>query len=265
MEGRPLAIQRSVSMEESPWSESTVTSERFPVTNEAQPELGQQESRAVNRTKGLVYIVIFFCAIAVGFWSHYELERQDLDNFRVAYLGFATELLEGSERNVLQAFSRLQVITDAITSHADVWPAATLPNFDVRTTPNFESETDPELFLFAPMVTNVTKRDWEAYAWERQGWIQEDLSLRGLDTVDPGTIPRRIHPFFGDDNYDLDEIDKYGTYVLTDGSLVLVSLFVFLAVMVDSFSSFVASGTGTYGCINPSVRSIFPPILSPHD
>jgi hypothetical protein len=28
-----------------------------------------------------------------------------------------------------------------------------------------------------------------------------------------------MNPYFGDDEYDLDEIDKYRTYLLTDGSL----------------------------------------------
>jgi hypothetical protein len=207
MEGRALAIQRTASVDE-----SSETSERTPTAAEPVNELAHKESRVVNRTKGLVYFVILQCAIAVGLWSHYQLKRQDLENFRATYSGLATELLEGSERNALQVFARLHAIAEAITSEAEAWPAATLPNFDRRTTPSVKSNTDPELYMFAPMVTNVTKREWEAYAWERQGWIQEDLKLRGLDeSVDPGTIPRRIHPYFQDDEYSSDEIGTYGT------------------------------------------------------
>jgi hypothetical protein len=214
MDRRAVAsIGQSDSYDASSSPESTDPSGPAPYS-EPEPVLAKKESRAVNQTKGLVYIVILVCALAFGYWSHDHLKRQDMEKFRATYHGFANELLEGSERNALQAFSRLHSISQAITSEAKAWPEASLPNFDKRTTPFVVSDTDPELYLFAPMVTNVTKRSWEDYAWEHQGWIKDDLNLRGLgDSVDPGEIPRRIHPFFEDDEYDLDEIDKYGEFL----------------------------------------------------
>jgi hypothetical protein len=78
------------------------------------------------------------------------------------------------------------------------FPNATLPNFDIRTTDPFEKLAGAELFLFAPIVSPENRRGFEQYAWEHQGWIKEDLALRGLGKVDPGSIPSRIYSFNGD-------------------------------------------------------------------
>lgn len=187
---------------------STISRDQTQVTPKS--KLAAKESRVVNRTKSLVYIVILVFAVALTIWSHLHLKQQEADRFQVAYESHATALLDGAERNAKQIFANLDSLTEAISSHADVWPNATLPYFDKRASPSVNATGD-QLRLFAPIVTTETKRGWEEYTWGKKDWVNDDLVLRGLDgSVDLAKIPRRTHPYFPNDDYDLNEITEYG-------------------------------------------------------
>lgn len=72
-----------------------------------------------------------------------------------------------------------------------------MKNWDILASGEFEQSVGPELFLFAPLVPDDLKDGWEEYAVQNQGWIKEDLALRGID-VDPGNISDEIFAY----NYD---------------------------------------------------------------
>mmetsp|Transcript_46094 Transcript_46094/g.112587 ORF Transcript_46094/g.112587 Transcript_46094/m.112587 type:complete len:433 (+) Transcript_46094:1591-2889(+) len=80
-----------------------------------------------------------------------------------------------------------------------VWPNVTVKNFDIITTEAFEQFVGPELYLFAPVVSDAKRKEWETYADDNQGWIREDLFFRGLQNINPGYIPEEIYSFHGDD------------------------------------------------------------------
>lgn len=87
----------------------------------------------------------------------------------------------------------------AATATDSVWPNVTIRNFDILTTELFEQFVGPELYLFAPIVSEEKRKEWEQYAHDNQGWIREDLFFRGLQNVNPGYIPNEIYSFGGDD------------------------------------------------------------------
>jgi hypothetical protein len=78
------------------------------------------------------------------------------------------------------------------------WPNVTIQNFDILTSNAFEDDVGPELILFAPIVEDAQQKEWEEYAVQNQGWIKEDLALRGFEGVDPGEISDEIYAY----NYD---------------------------------------------------------------
>ena len=202
--------------------------------------LAKRETVAVNRSKYLVYVVLSVAAVAIGVGTHFYVKGNEKEDFESKFNGYADELLEGAERNAKDIFGQLLSVSHALTSHmlstaatnnTSPWPNATLPQFDIRTTPAFETFTGPELFLFAPMVSSEQKKSWEAYAWDHQNWIEQDLYFRGLSgSVHPGMITKRIHPFFPDDEYDLDEIETYVPLwqvgpVPTNASILMLDLY----------------------------------------
>jgi len=215
--------------------------------DESSNALAKRETVAVNRSKYLVYLVLSMAAVAIGVGTHFYVKGNENEDFESKFNGYADELLEGAERNAKDIFGQLLSVSHALTSHmlsttaaaattdnttsSSPWPNATLPQFDIRTTPAFETFTGPELFLFAPMVSSEQKKSWEAYAWDHQNWIEQDLYFRGLSgSVHPGTITKRIHPFFPDDEYDLDEIETYVPLwqvgpVPTNASILMLDLY----------------------------------------
>ena len=78
----------------------------------------------------------------------------------------------------------------------------TLPNFDIRSTDSFSKSAGTETITFAPIVPRELKRQWEAYAFQQQGWIREDLDYRGQNEVDPGSIPKRIYSAIEGDDFE---------------------------------------------------------------
>jgi hypothetical protein len=126
------------------------------------------------------------------------------------FVDYATEVIESTESNAKEFLGKLVSVSNTLTSYSmdtkKNWPNITLPNFDIRTTESFESLVGPELFLFAPIVSSENRRGFEEYAREHQGWIKEDLELRGLGKVDPGNIPFQIYSFSGD--YEEEALEK---------------------------------------------------------
>jgi class 3 adenylate cyclase len=147
---------------------------------------------------------------------------------------FATEILDSADFNAKDVLGKLQSISNTFTSYsmdtARSWPNTTLPHFDIRTTNSFEKLADFELFLFAPVVEPLQRRGFEEYAWDHQGWIEEDLAVRGLGKINPGKIPRRIYSFNGDyeeeaRDYNIQVPIWQVAPVPTDAGIILLDLY----------------------------------------
>lgn len=96
-------------------------------------------------------------------------------------------------------------MSDALTSFtqgndSSEWPFVTLPNFDIRSKSKLEKVTGSENTIFAPIVPSVLKKQWQQYAIDHQEWIKDDLFYRERTDVDPGLLPRKIYPFFEEDD-----------------------------------------------------------------
>ena len=128
-----------------------------------------------------------------------------MGKFEAKLATYADELLDGAERSIQAKFAELQSLSQSLTSHMleTQWPNATFPQFDIRTKSVFD-QSDLRTFVVAPIVSAEDKGEWEEFAWDNR---QDALS----DGFLSGDISKRIHPFFEDDEYDIDEIKSYGT------------------------------------------------------
>jgi len=164
--------------------------------------LVKKENRNVFRSKQLVYAVLVLAAFGVCTASWYLLDKEQKDDFETHFHDFAQEILDTADAKAKIFLGKLGSLSDTQTSYSldtnRAWPNTTLPNFDIRTTEQFETKAGAELYIFAPIVNRTEGSGFEAYAWENQGWIKEDLELRGLGKIKPGKIPRRIYSFSSD-------------------------------------------------------------------
>jgi class 3 adenylate cyclase len=150
--------------------------------------------------------------------------------FSTQFLDFSKQLLCGADINAKDILGKLPSLSDTLTSHTTsinaTWPFVTLPNFDIRTKDSFE-KLGAEITIFAPLISKENKHNWEKYAIEHQGWIKEDLSLRGLQKVRPGDIPEAIWPFGDHEDADDDlfvPLWQLGP-VPTNSSIVMLDLY----------------------------------------
>jgi class 3 adenylate cyclase len=109
-------------------------------------------------------------------------------------------------------FSAVRSLGISITSYAmhspdAAWPLVSLPDFEVRAGEAIEI-SGADLIAFAPIVPLEDKERWEDYATKNQGWIQEGLSIQGLEDV-AGTIPLQMYPFPNDDAWESKGSDIY--------------------------------------------------------
>jgi class 3 adenylate cyclase len=79
-------------------------------------------------------------------------------------------------------------------------------------------------------VEPLQRRGFEEYAWDHQGWIEEDLAVRGLGKINPGKIPRRIYGFNGDyekeaRDYNIQVPIWQVAPVPTDAGIILLDLY----------------------------------------
>jgi hypothetical protein len=114
------------------------------------------------------------------------------------FLKLAEELELVSRKNAQITYEGLHSLSLAITTIAqmtgEVWPAVTIPDFDVHF-PQALQTAQAEFIVMSPIVKEATKSLWEAHAIDRQGWISRGRRETGTEITDeliPG-IPELIH------------------------------------------------------------------------
>jgi class 3 adenylate cyclase len=111
---------------------------------------------------------------------------------------FAKAISDSTEIKANRKFSSLRGLSKSITSYSmsagRSWPLVSFPDFETQTS-EVSNLSEAELIAFAPIVSKNEKSNWEAFAVENQGWIQEGLDVQGLSDVSPGEIAGELYPF----------------------------------------------------------------------
>lgn len=68
-----------------------------------------------------------------------------------------------------------------------------MPHFDFRAK-EAEELSGIDLIVYASLVRKGQEEAWEAYAWENQGYIEEEYEIRGW-TSNPGNISKELYPY----------------------------------------------------------------------
>lgn len=118
------------------------------------------------------------------------------------FTSYAKEISRIADDNAKAVIGQVHSLSTTVTSivvhNKFSWPNVSMPHFDRRAR-EAEGLTGIELLLFVPIVAFDERDGWEEYAWENQGWIDEDLQTLGALDVHPGNISRHIYSYMGNE------------------------------------------------------------------
>ncbi|GKZ00827.1 hypothetical protein MPSEU_001034400 [Mayamaea pseudoterrestris] len=162
--------------------------------NDSTPDsLTHKETRAVNRSKVLVYVALLIAAIGVGVATYFISHQAQVDDYETAFAKHANDVGIVANNNANNLFGVVRSMATAITSYSQEqeqrWP--TLPNFDARAT-DAKGLAGLEFIAYAPKVAADETTAWETYAQKKQGWIAKDWSYHDVST-DAGSVPSKIY------------------------------------------------------------------------
>jgi len=203
-ESEASSSKDSSSKDSSSCSDPTTTHNSVKSDGTKSAPLTAQETKAVNRSKILVYLALLLAAGAVGALTYFFTSREEQQDFEREFSAYADEVVAMAESNARGIFGQLHGLSTTITSFAlsanETWPNVTLPHFDLRAR-EAEEISGIELIVFSPVVTKENRKGWEEYAWTHQNWIDEDLLYHdGGEDLHPGTIYPNIYRY-SEDNY----------------------------------------------------------------
>ena len=75
-------------------------------------------------------------------------------------------------------------VTGAALTSGAKFPFVSVPMFEVQGE-HARQVSGIEALTFAPLVAEQSRKEWEEFAWENQGWVEEgrDISLSGVDVL----------------------------------------------------------------------------------
>ena len=150
-------------------------------------ELARAETRAVNRSKLIVFAVIMIAAGAIAGLFYYFLNQEEIVKFHHDFHNLAVEVAELVHFEAAAMFSAVDAFATDISSFGDTmtkmnngttqWPNVTIPDFEYRGSEyNYLSKALQTSWV--PLVKDEGIETWEAYADANQGWLAESLRVR---------------------------------------------------------------------------------------
>mmetsp|Transcript_21569 Transcript_21569/g.53327 ORF Transcript_21569/g.53327 Transcript_21569/m.53327 type:complete len:1140 (+) Transcript_21569:1556-4975(+) len=172
--------------------------------------LGNKDTKLINRSKCVVYLVLFLSAAIVSVSTFFFMEEEDARWYTDEFEERSEEVLKGVEASLLHSVESsgnmggswtLQT-TNQEENHATHGANVTYTNFAVLGSALANSGI-AQMMAVSPIVTAANQTQWEAYAVENQRWILSDLLLLtnafgyNIGSLNPGEIPEHIYGYDG--------------------------------------------------------------------
>ncbi|CAJ1939145.1 unnamed protein product [Cylindrotheca closterium] len=168
-----------------------------------------EQSKSVLALRIIVYItlVLSIAGIIAGMLSLVGKGKQEAFEEEIERISDDAMLILGSFIHSIS--SQLSDLSTTLTAQyvsntndaggdaiAPGFPGITLPFFDQRV----QVHPEADVVFYTPILSSdvTSKREWEDYASQKQGWIDEDLQNRGWTPINT-EIPYFIHQYTGED------------------------------------------------------------------
>lgn len=148
-------------------------------TEDERLTLARRENRGVIRMRGLVFLVLFGTAALISTGT-YVLTRHDQEiDFQKAFTADATKIIESFNKAVERRLESIDALSVSITTFAhdsgSTFPNVTISDFAIRGS-NTRVLSDSTIIHYHPVVTEKTRKGWEAYQIENRGQFASSLA-----------------------------------------------------------------------------------------
>lgn len=143
--------------------------------------LAKNETKAISYLRMVVFLVLVTVAAAVCTTIYLFAKNNEQERFELAFADQSLKVIDAFRTNARRRVAAIDSLSQAYTSHAmstqSKWPFVTLPDYERRASRVMDLAEVVAIFQF-PLITVHTREDYEAYALENQGWLQEGLEYR---------------------------------------------------------------------------------------
>jgi class 3 adenylate cyclase len=143
---------------------------------EKRQTLAQKETKAVSLLRIVVFVVLLVTAVIVSFGVFLFTHGAEKDSFHINFEAHAVKIVEAFQYSVERKMGAVDALSVTITSHAlatgATFPNVTIPHFEVRGA-NTRILSDGLLIYWLPLVTDKTRKGWEAYSTANQAWFDQ--------------------------------------------------------------------------------------------
>ena len=194
---------------------------------EERQTLARQETKAITALRVVVLLVLLSTGAVVSWLTFSYTRSLEEDDFESSFAAASTSVLESFHRSIRNNFAAMDTLSNAVTDHA----IATGQSFPNVTWPGFHTiaattriATNAIYIFYIPLVTDDTRRGYEAYCWENQHYLypafaeqQELVAMQDASLgLDPAPFPefrkRRLHFSLSDPHPTIHK-EIYGTDV----------------------------------------------------
>ncbi|KAL7574161.1 hypothetical protein ACA910_014840 [Epithemia clementina (nom. ined.)] len=142
-------------------------------------QIAKSETKAVNRSKVVVYAILVVLAVASAVGTWYYVTLDETSDFEDQFAVYADDILESSYDKARTVFEQLDALSLTITSHSmdAKEPWLDVPYF-YKWTEHFADLLDSSLIIFAPIVNISDTQEWLDY-------VRNDPHLILVDPEDP--------------------------------------------------------------------------------
>ena len=148
-------------------------------------QLSRREYQALFFLKLSVMGVLVTAAVALSVSAYFVTAKSQNDDFVSEYEGYATKIVNGFYEDSALRVWTAQSISASFTSEfgqTKEWPFVTLANFSRRTA-GLSYIAKAKSIVFAPLVTNETRAQWEQYAIDNWHLIQDPDHVEANETA----------------------------------------------------------------------------------
>jgi len=146
-----------------------------------QEQLAARETLAVQISRWLVLLALLGSAVTVCTSVYLFTRNNEVDAFEETFAQYATQVTNTVHRNAQHKLEGVAAIALQIQAYAissgSVFPNVTMPFFEEHVLAT-QSLTDAYGVQLFPIVTNETRKQWEAYSVENRNWLNDSYATQ---------------------------------------------------------------------------------------
>ena len=204
----------STSEEQRLLSELPTGAEEHPDDENAAAEM---ESKIVARWRLVVLGVLVISTIVVALTTYLYLDRSERTEFTTNFEQDSAKILVSIGNQIARSVRAADILAVGLHLYAkssnSTWPFVTMPDFAIDAS-KIRSTCDVFYVAVYPFVESSQKEQWEKYAAENAGWVQEGIEIQSKDDTYHGPIPSDYDvPYYIHDDERRERVAKDGPFL----------------------------------------------------